>query len=145
GPKDLHSAEFGLLAMTGWGSDKTFEFGDKASAEKWVEWYKDYSKTAAKVRQRASGPCQWGQCMLGGKDAKHLKDLIATEPKRKKLSDAEGRSTTVQVKGGYNPTGGGGVGGNASWKGEGTKENRYWLDGTSSSTLTMSDEGAVNL
>jgi hypothetical protein len=145
GPKDLHSAEFGLLAMSGWSGDKTFEFGDQAAAEKWVEWYKDYSATLGRIKSANRTNCPHAYCVGDPSANGHLRDLVKSEPKRKKISEADGRSTTVNVRGGYNPNGGGGVGINGGWKGEASTENRYSEDGTKSSTLTMSNEGAVNL
>jgi hypothetical protein len=137
-------AEFGLMASTGWSSDKTFEFGDKASAEAWVEWYKDYAKTTGAIKRRMDGPCPKGECWANPWDTKHLKELMDTEPKRKKHSEATGRSTEVSVSGGFNPPGGG-VGASANYKAEGGQENRYFEDGGKAVTLTMSDAGGASL
>jgi hypothetical protein len=139
-----NGAEFGLMASTGWGSDQTFEFGDKTSAESWVKWYADYAKTAASIKRSTNGPCPKGECYPNLWDTKHMKELMKTEPKRTKLSDATSRSTAVGVKGGYTPPGSG-AGGSGEYKAEGNQDQDGDLEGALTNALGADFKGKVSL
>jgi hypothetical protein len=133
-PEGTKGIDFNLLAMAGWASDDTYEFPDQASTEKWVEWYKDW-KAGYNESDCVLGFCPGGE----SKD-----ELLTKEPPRRKHSEAESKSLTVGVKGGWSP-GGNGAGISGGWEGEGTRETRELVNGQHVTTLTMSDEGGVAL
>ncbi|MEU4364964.1 hypothetical protein [Promicromonospora sp. NPDC023987] len=137
---------FDVAGITGYGTDKTYEFTDMQKAQDWIDWYKEYDSVNNKPISCSGARVQWtGGC---GKNP-HLEraeELRGEEPEHHELAEADSDIKKVKLKGGVHLTGEFGpieVGGSAegSYVGEVQIEDRRWSDGSRTATYSSSDIG----
>ena len=134
---------FDVAGITGYGTDKTYEFTDMQKAQDWIDWYKQYDAVNNKSASCSGAAIQWrGYCDNPNIDrAEELRD---EEPPHHELAEANSEIKKVTLKGGLK---GGRSKGFISLKGsfeggyegEVQVEDRRWSDGSRSASYTSSN------
>lgn len=145
----LGNVSFGFAAVSGYETDKTYEFENVQSAQSWIDWYRELRHQTEVIEDNKPHTEVCGNhCPVNTfgwaaiKEAMaRIEELRGTEPPHHILANATTHTTTVKVEGGVSfPTPVGGSGGGVqptvtpslegSYTGEMQVEDRRWSDGT---------------
>ncbi|WP_246012551.1 hypothetical protein [Myceligenerans xiligouense] len=137
---------FDIAGITGFESDKTYEFTDMDKAQEWIDWYKEYDALYGNSPCSPFGPSLTGLCERSYRE--DIQDLRDSEPEHHELAEAKSEIKKVKLKGGLTLEGKS-KGGNGSlagsieggYEGEVQVEERLWSDGSQTATYTSSDIG----
>ncbi|GAA1849900.1 hypothetical protein [Myceligenerans crystallogenes] len=135
---------FDVAGITGYESDKTYEFTDMTKAQEWIDWYKKYD--AVNGKHATPYGCTRGPCYVPDPYPEMADNLRDEEPEHHELSESDSKITKVSLKGGLS------MGGSAGqfelkgsieggYEGEVQVEERLFSDGSQVATYTSSDIG----
>ncbi|MFI9489493.1 hypothetical protein ACIG47_24105 [Promicromonospora sp. NPDC052451] len=142
---------FDIAGITGYGTDKTYEFTDMTKAQEWINWYKKYDMAKSIVYSGGGRNCPppMSYCPPPPDhmpDVGDVQDLQDEEPEHHELAEADSDIKKVKLKGGLSLTGKNGpfsLTGSVEggYEGEVQVEDRRWSDGSRTATYTSSDIG----
>ena len=137
---------FDVAGITGYGTDKTYEFTDMQKAQDWIDWYKEYDSVNNKPISCSGARIQWTGSCGRNPHLERAEELRGEEPDHHELAEADSDIKKVKLKGGLHLTGelgpieyGGSA--DASYVGEVQIEDRRWSDGSRTATYSSSDIG----
>ncbi|MBL0885468.1 hypothetical protein HGK34_04085 [Myceligenerans sp. I2] len=137
---------FDIAGITGYESDKTYEFADMDKAQEWIDWYKKYNEVNGKQKSCSGARIQWSGSCGENPYLEEAEDLRDEEPEHHELAEAESDVKKVKFKGGLSLSGEAGKFGlkgsvEGGYEGEVQVEERLWSDGSQTATYTSSDIG----
>ncbi|MEO9323378.1 hypothetical protein ABFT23_07800 [Nocardioides sp. C4-1] len=163
----LGNVSFGFGAVSGYETDKTYEFENVQSAQSWIDWYRDLRHQTEIIADNRPNQVCGNHCPVNTfgwaavKEAMaRIEELQGEEPPHHILADATTTKTSFKIEGGLSfPTPVGGSSGGSSggvqptagptfegsYTGELQVEDRRWSDGTQTISYKSSDAGGLLL